>query len=106
VLLDECVDPAMAAHFTRHEAVSVLEAGLTSLSNGELLRAAEPVFDAFVTVDKGIVYQQNLAGFDLVFVLLRVGSNRAEALPPYVGRIEGILDSASPARFHLIEPEP
>ncbi|MFI5385798.1 MAG: hypothetical protein ACHQ50_06725 [Fimbriimonadales bacterium] len=104
VLLDECVDPALAVHFARHEEVGVVAAGLTSIANGELLRAATSLFDAFITVDKGIVYQQNLASFDLIFVLLRVGSNRADALAPHVGRIESILDSAERGRFYIIEP--
>lgn len=105
VLLDECVDPAFAAHFKRHQASSVLLAGLTSLSNGELLRTAETNFDAFVTVDKGIIYQQNLVGFDLAFILLRVGSNRADSLTTYLDMIEHALDELKPGEFRVIERE-
>lgn len=103
VLLDECVDPDVVLHFQRHVATGCVAAGLTSLANGELLRAAEPEFDAFVTVDKGILYQQNLAAFDLAFVFLRIGSNRAEAIAPFVPRIEELLDHAEKGSFHTIE---
>lgn len=103
VLLDECVDPAFAKCFRRHQATSVLEAGLLSLFNGELIRAAESEFDAFITVDKGIVYQQNLRGFKLVIVLLRIGSNRADVLSNYVEAIESKLETANPGSIILIE---
>ena len=43
----------------------VPEAGFAGLLNGELLRMAERNFDMFVTLDKGIPYQQNLGGFKL-----------------------------------------
>ncbi len=94
VLLDECVDPACALLFMRHEAIGAVAAGFTSIANWELLRAAQGRFEAFVTVDKGIAYQQNLAAFDLVFILLRIGSNRADAIGPHVVQIETILDEA------------
>lgn len=104
VLIDECVDPSIAALFTRHEAKSVLAAGLTQVKNGELLSKAQHEFDAFITVDTGIPYQQKLAAFDLVVILLRVGSNRADALWPFIPRIEEILDTAEPRSLHIIQP--
>lgn len=103
VLLDECVNPAFARCFRVHQATSVLEAGLLSLSNGELIRAAESEFDAFITVDKGIVYQQNLQGFKLVIVLLRIGSNRADKLEPFVDEIEANLGLAKPGAILVVE---
>ncbi len=106
VLLDECVDPALTSHFRRHEAIGVVGAGLTSIENGALLREAQTRFDAFVTVDKGVVYQQNLGSFELAFILLRIGSNRADALAPYVEEIETILDTAVRGQFFTIEQPP
>jgi hypothetical protein len=32
------------------------------VENGDLLAAAEKVFDAFITTDKNLRYQQNLSG--------------------------------------------
>jgi hypothetical protein len=36
---------------------------LKGLENGELLKAAAGVYDALVTVDQNIPYQQNLGGW-------------------------------------------
>lgn len=104
ILLDECVDPSVATAFTRHTAVGVLEAGFTSLSNGELLTRAQTAFDAFVTVDTGIPYQQNLAKYDLIVVLLRLGSNRGDVLRGHVPSIEDTLDGAEPGSLIIVEP--
>ncbi len=44
--------------------------GWTGLSNGDLLALAEKQFDAFVTADKNIRYQQNLSGRRLSVIVL------------------------------------
>jgi hypothetical protein len=58
--------------------------GWASIVNGELIELAEPVFEVFITVDKGILYQQNLRSTVLGFVVLRAYSNRLEDLLPLV----------------------
>jgi hypothetical protein len=44
--------------------------GWSELDNGELLSAAEIEFDAIITTDQSIRYQQNLAGRRLAIVVL------------------------------------
>ena len=50
------------------------ERGWPSLQNGELLAAAESHFDVFVTTDKSLRYQQNLAGRQLAILVLPFAS--------------------------------
>ena len=61
---------------------TVPERGWAGKTNGELLRLAQTEFDAFVTIDAGLPYQQHLAGFELGIVLLVAPSNRLDALVP------------------------
>lgn len=51
------------------------ERGWSGLLNGALLRAADAEFDAFVTLDRGLAYQQDLTGLSLRLVVLRSVSN-------------------------------
>lgn len=44
--------------------------GWTQLSNGALLRAGESQFDVFITTDRNLRYQQNLAGYHLAILIL------------------------------------
>jgi len=58
--------------------------GWASIVNGELIELAEADFEVFITVDKGILYQQNLRSPVLGFIVLRAYSNRLEDLLPLV----------------------
>ena len=59
ILLDECVPRPLARHLQGHEVQTVPQAGWASTVNGPLIKLAEADFEAFITVDKGIRYQQN-----------------------------------------------
>jgi predicted nuclease of predicted toxin-antitoxin system len=78
VLIDECVPRKfkfdLSAH--GHECSTVQEAGLAGKRNGELLAFAEHAFDLFLTLDKNLRYQQNLAGRTIAVLVLRAKSNR------------------------------
>jgi predicted nuclease of predicted toxin-antitoxin system len=80
VLLDECVDQRLAREITGHEVVTVPDAGWASAKNGELLALAQKNFDAFVTVDRNIAFQQRLLQFSIVVVILRARTNRLSDL--------------------------
>ena len=81
VLADESVPRRFTRLITGHEVRTVQEAGWTSLTNGELLRvAAEAGYEAFVTVDQNIPFQQNLKLVKLGVIILVGQSNRFEHL--------------------------
>lgn len=63
------------------------DAGLSGYTNGRLLRRIEGDFDVFVTIDKSIQHQQNLAAHDVSFVLLRVPSNDIVDIEPALPRL-------------------
>lgn len=58
-----------------HDVRTVGEMGWAGRRNGDLLRAAEQQFDAFITVDRNIEYQQNISSFAIGIVLLRASTN-------------------------------
>lgn len=63
ILLDECIPRKLKNAFPEHECQTVPEAGLAGAKNGALLPLAEAAgFDLFLSVDKGLPYQENLAG--------------------------------------------
>ena len=84
VLLDECVDRRFAMDVVGHDVKTVPDMGWATIKNGELLALAERVFDAFVTVDRNLAFQQNLSRFDIVVVILRARTNRLADLRPLV----------------------
>ena len=76
VLLDENVDRQLVPLFaTGLEVRTVREQGWSGLKNGALLRVAAEVFDVFVTMDRNLPHQQNLAALDLVEPLADAGDS-------------------------------
>ena len=72
VLLDECLPGRkLKPAFPDHDVQTVADMGWRGVKNGALLAKAEPVFDASVTVDSSLRYQQNTATVDLLVVVLR-----------------------------------
>ena len=70
VLLDACVPRPLREHLTGCEVRTAQEMGWGQLKNGDLLRAAEARFQVFLTSDKRLKHQQNLAGRKLAILVL------------------------------------
>jgi predicted nuclease of predicted toxin-antitoxin system len=88
VLLDECLPLDFRHSLAGHDVHTAERAGLKGAKNGELLRRAELAgYDILLTVDQGIVHQQNFAGRRLSVVSIRSRTNRLEDLLPLVGAI-------------------
>ena len=61
ILLDECVDWRLVRDLTGHDARTVKQLGWERVDDGALLALAAAQFDVFVTVDKDLPNEQNLA---------------------------------------------
>jgi predicted nuclease of predicted toxin-antitoxin system len=94
ILLDECVDRRLAREIAGHEVVTVPDAGWASAKNGDLLALAQTNFDAFVTVDRNLFFQQRLLSFSIAVVVLRARTNRLVDLRPLVPKLLEVLASA------------
>jgi hypothetical protein len=85
ILLDENLPHELRTHLAGHESFTVAYMGWTGMTNGALLlRAAREGFDAFVTMDSGVAYQQNPASLPLSVVILSAASNDISDLLPLV----------------------
>lgn len=70
--------------------------GWTGIKNGELLALAEKEFDIFVTVDKKLGEEQDVARFDIAVVLMRSRSNKLEELEKLTTELLHALARATP----------
>jgi len=95
VLLDECLPTRLARSLPGHDVRTVRQMNWLGLSNGRLLDAAAG-FDLFITVDKNLVKQQDLAGRRLAVVVLRAKSNKIEDLSALVPRVMILLADLQP----------
>jgi hypothetical protein len=94
VLLDECVDRRLATDITGHDVKTVPDAGWAGLTNGELLGRAQHEFDALVTVDRNLPFQQDLSRFSIAVLVLRAPSNRVADLRGLIPQLLTALPAA------------
>ena len=94
ILLDECIDRRFAKEIEGHEVVTVPQAGWAGIKNGELLTRAQTQFDAFVTVDRNLAFQQNTPQFTIAVIVLQAPTNRLKDLRPLLPKLQQILPIA------------
>ena len=70
ILFDHGTPAPLLRSLAGHEISTAYEMGWEKLSNGDLLAAAEKLFDAFITTDQNLRYQQNLTGRRLAILVL------------------------------------
>ena len=103
ILLDECLPRKLADCFASHECQTVPEALLGGKRNGALLAVAERQgFEIFVTMDKGLAYQQNLSGRQIAVIIFRAQSNRLADLTPLVEACLAQMRSLRPGQIARI----
>ena len=78
-----------------HEVSHVDALGLKSLTNGALLDYAREHFDAFLTLDRGILHQQRHSG-NLRVLVVRVPDSTLESLQTRRDEVMAWLASSSP----------
>ena len=99
LLLDECVPKRLKRELHGHEAKTVQDMGWAGIKNGALLRLADGQFDALVTVDQGIEYQQNLSGLRIGVVVMVAHSNDVDDLRRLLPGVERALASLRPGEI-------
>ena len=80
---------------------TVQQMGWTGSSNGDLLRLASAHgFDALITVDQGIEYQQNLTHLTIPVIVAH--QNRLQELRPLVPKVVAAVSGNLQKRIYLV----
>jgi hypothetical protein len=70
ILFDHGTPAPLRRFLAGHQVSTAYEMGWARLSNGDLLAAAEQSFDALITTDQNLRYQQNLTNRRLAILVL------------------------------------
>jgi len=97
ILFDQGTPAPLRHKLTGHTVSTAYEMGWAELENGDLLGAAEAAFDAFVTTDQNLRYQQNLAGRRLAILVLPTTSWPLIQL--HLPKIGAAIDALRPGDF-------
>ena len=98
ILFDHGTPALLRSSLTGHRIARTQDLGWDKLSNGDLLTAAEQAgFEVFLTTDKNIRYQQNLARRKIAIVVL--GTSRWPVLRFHVHRVVTAVTAATPGSY-------
>ena len=100
LLLDECVPRPLLRDLTGHDAHHVVDMGWSSKRNGELLKLMlSDRFDALLTVDQNLPFQQNLRASGIGVVVVVARTNRVKELQPLMPKILTALSTVKPGEL-------
>jgi hypothetical protein len=102
ILFDQGTPVPLRDPLRQHEVSTTYERGWSTLTNGELLDAAEREgFAVLITTDSNLRYQQNLSERRLAIVAL--SSTSWPRIQRATGAIVGAIDAASPGSYTEVE---
>jgi hypothetical protein len=102
ILFDHGTPAPLRLFLKEHTVKKTKDLGWNTLSNGELLKVAEEAaFDVFLTTDKNIRYQQNLAKRIIAIVVL--GNSRWPVVQLHVDRVVAAVNAAQPGTYIEVE---
>jgi predicted nuclease of predicted toxin-antitoxin system len=85
ILLDECVTKRLKNHLSDFDAFTLHELGISGIKNGKLMTyCVEHEFDILLTIDKNLMYQQNLDKYPITIVVLNCLTSKLEELVTYL----------------------
>ena len=98
ILFDNGVPAPLRHALKDHEVVEAIERGGDRFLNGELIAAAEAAgFEALVTTDKNIRYQQNLKDRRIAFVV--IGNQQWPTLRRYIAEVVDAMNQTTPGSY-------
>ena len=102
IMFDQGTPVGIRDALPTHEVKTTAEQGSSSLSNGQLLDAAEQAgFDVLLTTDTNIRYQQNLRARRIAIVV--ISPNRWKVIRDRLPQIVSAIDAARPGQASLVQ---
>ena len=105
ILLDENIDVNFKEELAGHEVQTVKDNRWAGTENGDLLKLIlENEFNAFITLDSNLIYQQNVSNLNFHILILKAKDSRLAHLKLFIPKIRLVLDRLSAERkFEVIE---
>jgi len=104
ILIDECLNWRICRALTGHYSSSVQKMGWGGIENGALLALAEKEFDVFLTGDRNLNFQQDVAQCKIAVVVLHAASTQLHQTLPLIPKVLSALPSIKPGQVLDIYP--
>lgn len=104
ILLDECITKSLKKHLDEFEVFTVRELELSGVKNGKLMTyCVENNFDILLTIDKNLIFQQNLDKYALTIVVLNSLTSKIEELLTFLTPFKSRIKSLEKHKDYIID---
>ena len=104
VLIDECITKRLKPYLKDFEVYTVVEMGWSGVKNGKLMSlCVTNHFDVILTIDKNIMFQQNLAKQPITIVILNTLSSKLEELILFIPSFSEQINHFEKNKVYVIE---
>ena len=104
VLLDECVTKRLKSHLKDFEVYTVVEMRWSGVKNGELMSlCVDHQFDIILTIDKNIMFQQNIEKYPITIVVFNSSTSKLEELILFISTFLKQIHHFEKNRAYIIE---
>ena len=101
--LDECVPRKFKDALPGHEVSTARGMGWSGLQNGELLALMrQQQFEAFITVDQNVEFQQDVKASGIAVIVLAARTNRLKELRPLAPAVLRALATIRPGALERV----
>ena len=104
ILLDECVTKRLKSHLNEFEVYTIRELNLGGTKNGKLMSyCVENQFDILLTIDKNLMYQQNLDNYSVTIIVLNSETSKIEELLLFLPNLKAQISKFEKYKAYIIE---
>jgi predicted nuclease of predicted toxin-antitoxin system len=104
ILLDECVTKRLKRYLEEYEVYTVRELDLGGIKNGKLMTyCSENGFDILLTIDKNLMFQQNLEKYPVTIAVLNCFSSKIEELIEFIPSFKSQATELLKHKAYIIE---
>lgn len=104
ILLDECVTKRLKPHLQEFEVFTVSEMKWNGIKNGKLMSLCiENDFDVILTIDKNLMFQQNLDKYKLTIAVLNSLTSKIEELILFIPSFKEQIKKFEKHKAYIIE---
>jgi predicted nuclease of predicted toxin-antitoxin system len=104
ILLDENLPIKLKSQLQSFEVYTVYDKGWDSFKNGKLLqKAMEDEFDIFLTSDKNIEFQQDIAVINIAFIVLDIILLKWSHIEPLIPELRELIPLVEKGKLYKIK---
>lgn len=104
ILLDECLTKRLKKDLEEFEVFTVRELGLSGIKNGKLMNfCVENGFDILLTIDKNLMFQQNLDKYPVTIAVFNCYTSKVEELVTFLSSFKAQITTLQKYRAYIID---